>query len=126
VGGAPTWLGLGDAQIRTAIAAIAAERYRIDQGRWPESLNQLVPRYLSAVPRDPFVNSPLKLLKLPDGLFIYSVGFDGKDDGGKIDPKLRMRDGADTGFRLWDLGRRRQPAPTASAGKPAGDNTANP
>jgi hypothetical protein len=120
-GGAPTWLGLGDARIRTAIAALAAERYRIDQGRWPQSLEELVPKYLVAVPRDPFANAPIKLLKLPDGLFIYSVGFDGKDDGGKIDPKLRMSGAPDSGFRLWDVSRRRQRAGgPAAMGKPAG------
>jgi hypothetical protein len=107
-GGAPTWLGIGDALLRTAIAALAAERYRIDQGRWPESLEELVPKYISRVPRDPFAKGPLKLLELPDGLFIYSVGYDCKDDGGKIDPKMRIRDGADTGFRLWDVKHRRQ------------------
>ena len=72
-GGTPTWLGMGDAQIRTAITALAAERFRIDQGRWPASLEELVPKYISAVPRDPFIRGPLKLMKLPDGLFIYSV-----------------------------------------------------
>ncbi len=87
-GGVPTFLGMGDALVRTAIAALAAERFRIDQGRWPESLEELVPQYISAVPHDPFANGPLKLLELPDGLFIYSVGYDGKDDGGKIDPKM--------------------------------------
>jgi hypothetical protein len=119
--GVPTWLGMTDAQIRTAVAALAAERFRIDQGRWPKSLDQLVPRYIPAVPRDPFVNAPLKLLELADGLFIYSVGYDGKDDGGKIDPKLRLRDGADTGFRLWNVDRRRQAAGMTSAGEPGGD-----
>ncbi len=108
---------MGDAQLRTAIAALAAERYRIDQGRWPESLEELVPTYISEVPHDPFVRSPLKLLKLPDGLFIYSVGYDCKDDGGKINPKMRTRDGADTGFRLWDVKRRRQAAGTGASGK---------
>ena len=97
------WLGMGDAQLRTAIAALAAERYRIDHGRWPESLEQLFPKYVAEVLRDPFVRGSLKLLKLPDGLFIYSVGYDCKDDGGKINPKIRTRDGADTGFRLWDV-----------------------
>ena len=53
---------------------------------------------------------PLKLRKLPDGLFVYSVGFDGRDDGGKIDTRQRIRDGADTGFRLWDVASRRRPA----------------
>jgi hypothetical protein len=119
--GVPTWLGITDAQIRTAIAALAAERFRMDQGRWPDSLDQLVPKYIPTVPRDPFENAPLKLVKLPDGLFIYSVGYDGKDDGGKINPRNRMADGADTGFRLWNVDRRRQATGTSSAGKPGSD-----
>ena len=122
VTGAPTWLGMNDAFLRTAAAALAAERFRMEEGRWPHSLDQLVPRYITAVPRDPFVEGPIKLLKLPDGLFIYSVGFDGHDDGGKIDPALRMRDGADTGFRLWDIDRRRQATRAGSEGEPAATN----
>jgi hypothetical protein len=110
-GGVPTWLGINDALIRTAVAALAAERFRLDHACWPESLDQLTPKYLSAVPNDPFIHGPLKFRKLSDGLFIYSVGFDGRDDGGKIDTQMRMRDGADLGFRLWDVPRRRQPAP---------------
>ncbi len=114
------WLpGQNDAQIRTAAATLAAERFRVERGRWPESLEELVPEYLSAVPRDPFVPGPLKLLKLPDGLFVYSVGLDEHDDGGKIDLVWRMRWGADIGFRLWDVDRRRQAAGAESEGKPA-------
>jgi hypothetical protein len=114
-GGIPTWLGMNDALIRTAIAALAAERFRLDHGTWPDSLDQLVPNYLAAVPNDPFIAGPIKLRKLSDGLFIYSVGYDGKDDGGKIDPKLRMRDGADLGFRLWNVPGRGQPKNTKPA-----------
>jgi hypothetical protein len=121
-GGVPTWLGIDDALIRTAVAALAAERFRVDHARWPESLDQLTPKYLSAVPNDPFIHGPLKFRKLSDGLFIYSVGFDGRDDGGKIDTQLRIRDGADVGFRLWDVARRRQPAPTKPARKPSPGN----
>jgi len=107
--GIPTWLGMSDALVRTAVAGLAAERFRLDRGRWPDSLEQLVPRYLSEIPRDPFAAGPLKLRKLPDGLFVYSVGVDGVDHGGKINAKSRMRDGADTGFRLWDVSARRRP-----------------
>ncbi len=107
--GIPTWLGMSDALVRTAIAGLAAERFRLYRGRWPDSLEQLVPKYLSEIPRDPFAAGPLKLRKLPDGLFVYSVGFDGVDDGGKINAKMRTKDGADTGFRLWDVSARRQP-----------------
>ena len=60
----PKLLGPVEAQIRTAATALAAERFRLDQGRWPKSLDQLVPKYISAVPRDPFVKEPLKLRKL--------------------------------------------------------------
>jgi hypothetical protein len=121
-GGVPTWLGIDDALIRTAIAALAAERFRLDHARWPESLDQLAPKYLRAVPNDPFARGPLKLRKLRDGLFVYSVGYDGRDDGGKIDTNLPMRDYADLGFRLWDVPHRRQPAKTNPAGKPGGGN----
>ena len=101
---------MDDALIRTAIVALATEQFRLEHRRWPESLDQLVPSYLSAVPHDPFLPAPLKLRKFSDGLFIYSVGYDGHDDGGKINPQMRMRDGADLGFRLWDVDHRRQPA----------------
>jgi hypothetical protein len=117
VTGIPTWLGMSDAIIRTAIAGLAAERFRLDRGRWPDSLEQLVPTYLSEIPRDPFVGAPLKLRKLPDGLFIYSVGVDGVDHGGTINAKSRHKNGADTGFRLWDVSARRQPAPAQSPGE---------
>ncbi len=115
--GTPTWLGMDDALIRTAIAALATERFRLEQGRWPDSLDELVPMYLTAVPRDPFLAAPLKLRKPPDGLIVYSVGYDGRDDGGKIDPSTRMRGGADLGFRLWDVGHRRQPAAKPAAAR---------
>ena len=117
VTGIPTWLGMSEAIVRTAIAGLAAERFRLDRGRWPDSLEQLVPKYLSEIPRDPFVDAPLKLRKLPDGLFVYSVGVDGVDHGGKINAKSRNRNGADTGFRLWDMSARRQPAPAQSPGQ---------
>jgi hypothetical protein len=120
--GTPTWLGISDAMIRTTVAGLAAERFRLDNGRWPESLDQLVPKYLADVPNDPFIPGPLKLRKLPDGIFIYSVGYDGRDDGGKIDTKMRMRDGADLGIRLWQVAHRRQPAETKPADKPRVDD----
>ncbi len=47
------------AHLRCAAAAVAAERYRAANGRWPDDLNALVPKYLSAVPADPFDGKPL-------------------------------------------------------------------
>ncbi len=98
------------AELRCA-AALAAERYRMAEGRWPESLDVLVPRYLDAVPSDPFDGQPLRLRRLPDGLVIYSVGTDGVDDGGNLDRKKPTAPGTDIGFRLWDVARRGKQAP---------------
>src|SRR5947209_2276381 len=98
------------AQMRCAIAALAAERYRRQADRWPDSLDALVASgSLPAVPADPFADGPLKLKRLPDGLVIYSVGPDRTDDGGVIDRKDPARKGADPGFQLWDVAKRRGP-----------------
>jgi hypothetical protein len=99
---------------RTALAAIAGERYRRVNGRWPETFDELVPHWLEKVPADPFANGPLRLRRLADGLFVYSVGFDRRDDGGKYQPASSTWTGIDVGFRLWDPGRRRQPAKAAA------------
>lgn len=103
-----------EAQFRCAVAALAAERFRRDTGRWPATLAELVPTYLTAVPSDPQNLEPLRLAHRSDGIVIYSVGPDGADDGGAI-----ATDGAkketDVGIRLWDVARRRQPAGDAAA-----------
>ena len=98
-----------DAQMRSTIAALAAERYRLADGRWPESLAGLVPKYLSEVPKDPYDGAPLRLRRLGDGVVVYSVGPDGNDNGGTLGNGVAP--GTDIGMRLWDVPQRRQPAP---------------
>jgi hypothetical protein len=102
--------------LRTSVVALAAERYRLVHGRWPDTLEALVPQYLSQVPDDPFVDGPLRLRRLDDGLVVYSVGPDGIDNGGNIGTGGRTR-GTDLGFRLWDVKERRQPAAEAESEK---------
>jgi hypothetical protein len=96
--------------MRSAAVGIACERYRLKQGRWPESLAKLVPDYLPAVPLDPYDGKPLKMKSLDDGVVIYSVGEDGADKGGaqRLD---NDRYGRNEGFRLWNVKDRRIPAP---------------
>jgi hypothetical protein len=98
------------ARLRCLIAALAAERYRRAHGRWPEDLERLTPEWLEAVPADPFDGRPLRSARLADGLVIYSVGYDGKDDGGRLAANWASGQDGDLGFRLWDLPHRRQPA----------------
>ncbi len=93
----------GDAFLRSALAGLAAERFRLDRGRWPRALAELVPAYLAAVPLDPWGGRPFRLRRLPDGLVIYWVDADGKDTGGTLDRRFDAQ-----GFRLWDVAHRRQ------------------
>jgi hypothetical protein len=92
--------------LRCAAAALAAERYRWAEQRWPDDLNALMPRYLAAMPADPFDGRPLRLRLLPDGIVIYSVGPDRQGDGGNLDRDNAEAANTDIGFHLWDAGRR--------------------
>ena len=94
------------AMMRCAAVALAAERYRIAERHWPDDLNALVPRYLAAVPVDPFDGRPLRLRRLPDGIVVYSVGPDRADDAGKLDRANPETPNTDMGFQLWDAERR--------------------
>jgi len=55
------------AMTRMCAAAIAIKRFAIDHGRRPDTLAQLVPDYLPAVPDDPFVLGR-KVTYLPEGV----------------------------------------------------------
>ena len=70
------------AQLRAARTALAIERYRLVKGRLPQSLNDLIPDYLDAIPDDPFNGTRLKYRRLEPGYVVYSVGDDLTDEGG--------------------------------------------
>jgi hypothetical protein len=95
------------ALLRCAGAALAAERFRLAHGQWPHSLSSLVPEFLQEEPTDPFDGQPLRFRRCDHGVLIYSVGPDGKDDGGNLD-RQNTRSGNDVGFQLWDVAARRQ------------------
>jgi hypothetical protein len=99
------------ALLRSAVVALAAERFRQQHGRWPETLDALVPAFLPEVPLDPHDGMPLRYRRLPTGVLIYSVGPDAIDNGGNLDRQGRMMGGVDIGVQLWDVNSRRQPPP---------------
>jgi hypothetical protein len=69
------------------LAAIALRRYQLRHGKLPTSLEELVPEFLPAVPYDYMSATPLRYRLKPDGSYVlYSVGEDGKDDGGDPTP----------------------------------------
>jgi hypothetical protein len=63
--------------------AVALAAYRADHGAYPAGLAQLCPKYLASLPRDPFVDGPLRYRRAETGYVVYSVGPNGEDDGGK-------------------------------------------
>ena len=69
------------ARLRAAVASLAIERFRLSQGRLPAGLSELTPRFLDAIPADPFDSAPLRYKLLPKGYLIYSVDADGREIG---------------------------------------------
>jgi hypothetical protein len=67
---------------RVTMTALALRLYRKENGRYPENLQQLVPKYLPSVPIDPYDCKPLRYRKLQKGFKVWSVGENRKDDGG--------------------------------------------
>jgi hypothetical protein len=80
-------------QDRFLLVTLALHAYRQEHGAYPTNLNALAPRYLSAIPRDPFAENhpllyrrlsrPAEFLDTRFDYLLYSVGPDGRDNGGK-------------------------------------------
>ncbi len=100
-----------------AAAAIACERYRLQHPdrAWPKSLDDVVKNsLLDELPRDPINDQPLRYRLTKEGIVVYSIGTDEKDDAGTIDRERSNQPGVDIGVRLWNVNLRRQrplPAP---------------
>jgi len=70
--------------LRCVITALALERFHLRHGRWPETLNALVPKFLPTAPLDPVDEQPLRYRVEPGGYVVYSLGLNGQDDGGLV------------------------------------------
>ncbi|MEK6238605.1 MAG: hypothetical protein N2C14_28130, partial [Planctomycetales bacterium] len=98
------WLGEAaeaDAHRRLAVAALAAKRFQIEQGRYPQGWKELVPKYLPAVPTDPFDGKPMRFMATPKGLVLYSVAYNLSDDSG-FPITQQSGNAGDLVFRLGD------------------------
>lgn len=90
---------LGDAKNQTQnallLVTLALRAYRLEHGVYPIALAALVPTYLKRLPDDPFaLQSPLHYRLTGQKYVLYSVGPDGKDDGGKpIDDPSKIPQG---------------------------------
>lgn len=91
------------ARLRCAVTALAAERYRLQFGRFPPTLDALVDaKLLDAVPLDPIDGQTLRYRHKIDHIVIYSLDVDGFDDGGIVEVVPdQFAPRYDVGFRLW-------------------------
>lgn len=82
--GLPAKFAAYEGERRAAVVGLAIECYRTDhQGRLPERLEDLEPKFLSGIPKDPFDGAPIRFHPLPSGFVTYSIGADRVDDGGR-------------------------------------------
>jgi len=71
--------------IDLARVACALERYRLANGQYPEALDALTPQFIEQLPHDIINGQPLHYRRTDSDQFIlYSVGWNGTDDGGRV------------------------------------------
>jgi hypothetical protein len=90
-----------------AQTSFALWAYSADFGHPPESLDALVPKYSSEVPRDRFAAKPLQFRREAGWHILYSVGANGRDEGGR--GRSSQPPGDD--LALWIPDKRPTPAP---------------
>jgi len=93
---------------RCVSVALAAERFRLQRGQFPDQAADLVPGFLTAIPKDPFDGQPLRYRRTDNGVVIYTIGDDKVDDGGHVAPQPGQRGdrASDFGSRLLDPDKR--------------------
>jgi hypothetical protein len=96
--------------VNQAVIACALERHRIEKGSYPDSLDAVKLADGKPLPLDVINESPMGYRKTADGKYaLWSVGFDGKDDGGKrmLDEKkpenTKFLDDKYSGDWVWDF-----------------------
>jgi hypothetical protein len=74
--------GMGQALADEMVVACALERARVAEGRYPQSLTALTPKFLPQPRRDVMTGQPLIYRTESGGYVLYSVGWNRRDDGG--------------------------------------------
>jgi hypothetical protein len=72
-----------EALMETARIGLAARIYFARGKHWPAAVADLVPGILSQEPLDPFTGKPFVFRVDKEGLLVYSLGSNEKDDGGR-------------------------------------------
>jgi len=73
--------------------AVALARHREDKGAFPQTLEGLAPRYLAAIPRDPFRGQAFDYRIVDGAAKLWVWGEDGDNDAGRPVPDDMDEDG---------------------------------
>jgi len=92
--------GMAQALADEVVVACALERARLADGRYPQSLAALTPRFLPQPRRDVMTGQPLIYRADANGYVLYSIGWNQQDDGGR--PGKTMFDDKD-GDWVWQV-----------------------
>jgi hypothetical protein len=74
--------------VNEALIACALERYRLANGRYPETLDALTPQFAEKIPNDVIGGAPLKYRLEGEQFVLYSIGWNEKDDGGTFNGEI--------------------------------------
>jgi hypothetical protein len=69
-------------EVNQALIACALERYHLARGEYPAELDALVPQFLDKIPNDVLSGRPFHYRRADGEFILYSVGWNGRDDGG--------------------------------------------
>ncbi len=87
----PIYMGVGfmdtsksQTEVALLTTALQLRAFRSEHGMYPSTLYKLVPNYAAQLPRDPFAkHGTFGYRRTGKSYILYSVGPDGKDNGGK-------------------------------------------
>lgn len=76
----------GVGQMRAFRVAVAAERYRLANNRWPVNAADLVPQFIDGIPPDPIDGNPIRYAIIPEGIKTWTISDenDNRDNGGDV------------------------------------------
>ena len=95
-------VGLTQTRVNEAVLACALERYRLANGHFPFSLEELNPGFIQRIPRDLMTVGSLHYALKENGRFtLYSVGWNERDDGGTVAKNSGGQPDTEHGDWVW-------------------------
>jgi len=105
-----------EASRRATELAYAVNIFKTQQGRWPNSLDELPPAVAADARTDPFTKRDFLYRVGPNGPVIYSASENGKDDGGQHSPRWgddKKDDNSSDDYVFWPPQPRSKPKPAS-------------